>query len=69
MSRGLRKNVNVEDTEEDSRMQQGGEPESEMMAVVRVLMEEQRKADRAREEARRQEEMRREEARLERGRE
>ena len=43
----------MEDTEEDSRSSAGvGEPESEMMAMVRALMEEQRRAEVAREDAR-----------------
>ena len=67
MSRGLRRNnTNMDDMEEDSRSPEGGEHESERMSMLRVLMEEQRKADRAREEARRQEEGRKEELRRER---
>ena len=72
MSRGTRRNNNaVEEVEEedfrasgDSRSPSVGEPETDMMAMLRVLMEEQRKADRAREDARRQEEFRKDEARL-----
>ena len=51
MSRGHRRNnTNMEDTEEDSRAAGLGEPESDMMAMVRALMEEQRRADIARED-------------------
>ena len=60
MSRGNRRNnVNAEDMEED----RGGEQEPDMMAMLRVLLKEQREADRAREDVRRQDEQRREEAR------
>ena len=67
MSRGLRKNNQaVEEMEEDARFSsEVGEHESGMMAMLRVLMEEQRRAEVAREEARRQEEERKEQVRLE----
>ena len=52
MSRN-RRNQAAEDVEEDSRTPiGGGEPESEMMAMVRALMAEQRRAEIAREDAR-----------------
>ena len=56
-----RRNQAAEDVlEEDGRYPVGGgEPESEMMAVVRALMAEQRRADVAREDTRRAEEDRR----------
>ena len=52
MSRGLRRNNTImEDNEEDNRAGIG-EPESEMMGVVRALMAEQRRAEAIREDAR-----------------
>ena len=57
----------MEDNEEEARSSQVmGEPELEMMVVVRALLEEQRRAERVRDENRREEERKREEARLER---
>ena len=47
-----RANNTVEEPEEDSRATGVGEPESSMMAMVRALMEDNRRADLAREEAR-----------------
>ena len=68
MSKGTQKNVAA--TEEiDGEVGASGFPSesgSEMMAMLRVLMEEQRKSDLAREEARRVEEERKETVRVER---
>ena len=64
MSKGLRKNA-VASEEVEGEVRSSGltsEHGSEMMAMLRVLMEEQRRSELAREEARRQEEDRREEA-------
>ena len=63
MSKGLRSNTATEEMEGDGRSSNVSVHGSEMMAMLRVLMEEQRKADLAREEARRREEERREEVR------
>ena len=63
MSKGLRKNA-VASEEGEGEVRSSGltsESGSEMMAMLRVLMEEQRRSELAREEARRQEEERREE--------
>ena len=61
----MRKNaVSTEGVEGEARSSViSSEPGSEMMAMFRVLMEEQRKAELAREEARREDEERKEEAR------
>ena len=64
MSKGLRKNT-VASEETETEVRSSGltsEHGSEMMTMLRVLMEEQRRSELAREEARRQEEERREEA-------
>ena len=64
MSKGLRKNA-VASEETETEVRSSGltsEHGSEMMTMLRVLMEEQRRSELAREEARRQEEDRREEA-------
>ena len=65
MSKGTRKNaVPTEGGEGEARSSViSSEPGSEMMTMFKVLLEEQRKAELAREEARRQEEERKEEAR------
>ena len=68
MSRGHKRNLqNLEDNEEEARssqvMGEPDEPESEMMLVVRALMEEQRRAERVRDENRREEEREKEELR------
>ena len=61
MSKGLRSNTATEDMDGDSRSSSVGEHGSDMMTMFRVLMDEQRKSELAREEARRQEVERREE--------
>ena len=68
MSRGHKRNQqNLEDNEEEARSSQVmGEPESEVMVVIRTLMEEQRRAERVRDANRREEERKKEEARQER---
>ena len=68
MSKGLRKNA-VASEETETEVRSSGltsEHGSEMMTMLRVLMEEQRRSELAREEARRQEEERKEVARIER---
>ena len=65
MSKGTRKNaVPTEGGEGEAKSSViSSKPGSEMMTMFRVLLEEQRKAELAREEARRQKEERKEEAR------
>ena len=60
-----RRNQAAEDVQEEDGgyPRGGGEPESELMTMVRVLMAEQRRAEVAREDARRAEEERKEEVR------
>ena len=65
MSKGLRKN-NTAAEDLDGASGSSSESGSDMMAMLRVLMEEQRKSDLAREEARRAEEERKETVRVER---
>ena len=70
MSRGLKKTAaSTEGSEGEARSHTSvlsSEPGSEVMTMFRVLMEEQRKADLAREEARREDDIRREAVRVER---
>ena len=68
MSKGTRKNAAATEEVEGEVRSSGfaSEPGSEMMAMFRVLMEEQRKSELAREEARRLEEERKETVRVER---
>ena len=67
MSKGTRKNAGTAEGMEGEVRSSGSqsEPGSEMMSMLRVLMEEQRRAEVAREEARREEDRRKEEARVE----
>ena len=63
MSKGLRSNTATEEMEGDGRSSNLDEHGSEMMTMLRVLMEEQKRSEIAREEARRREEERKEEVR------
>ena len=65
MSKGLRKNAaTLEETDEDRAPGVGGEHGSEMLTMFKMMMEEQRRNEIAREEARRAEEERKEETSL-----
>ena len=68
MSKGLWKNTTTSEEPDGENRATGfvGEQGPDMMAMFRVLMEEQRRSEIAREEARRQEDERKEEARVER---